>query len=198
MKNFRTWSSVLSIARVLTCMTMCMTTCALAHAQRPFAPGKTADSRELPQSADPLEVKLVRNKIVLVDGKETAQSATIARPGEILEEIATYTNKSKSPIRKLEATLPIPPNTELLVASIKPGNAKASVDGRQFFALPLKRKVKQENGEKGVEIEQLIPLREYKYLRWYPGELGGEKSVVFSARFKVSNGGTPAVTPDRK
>lgn len=129
----------------------------------------------MPQSADPLEVKLVRNKIVLVDGKETAQSATIARPGEILEEIATYTNKSKSPIRKLEATLPIPPNTELLVASIKPGNAKASVDGRQFFALPLKRKVKQENGEKGVEIEQLIPLREYKYLRWYPGELGGEK-----------------------
>ncbi len=184
LKNFGIWSSAMLIA--------CVT---LAHAQQPAAPAKAMDLGGSPASANSLEVKLVRSKIVMVDGKETMQSAAIAKPGEILEEVATYTNKSKSPIGKLEATLPIPPNTELLVASVRPGNAKASIDGSQFFALPLKRKVKQ---AKGVEAEQLIPMGEYKYLRWYPGELGAEKSVVFSARFKVSSDGTSAVTLDSK
>jgi hypothetical protein len=186
LRVFRIWSPEILV--VIACMT-------LAHAQAPVALGKAAESRGLQASADPLEVKLERTKVVLVDGKETRQSADFAKPGDLLEEVATYTNKSKAPIRRLEATLPIPPNTELVVASVKPGNAKASVDGSQFFALPLRRKMKQ---AKGFETEQLIPVGEYKYLRWYPGELGAEKSVVFSARFKVSTSGMPTVASDSK
>ena len=57
---------------------------------------------------EPLQVKLVRSKIVLEGGREAIQSAAIANPGDILEEVATYTNISKAPLKSVEATLPIP------------------------------------------------------------------------------------------
>ena len=168
-----------------------------ANAQQPGVAGKTTppSTTKSQPNPEPLEVKLVRSRVVLVDGKEILQSAVTAKPGEILEEVATYTNKSKSPLKSLEATLPIPPNTELLMSSVRPGNAKASTDGREFFMMPLKRKVRQASG---VEVEQSVPLSEYRYLRWYAGDLAAEKSLVFSARFKVSNDETPAVSPAGK
>ena len=176
---------------------MLMVCVTYSHAQQPAAPGKSATQIAAQSSAnsEPLEVKLVRSKVVLVDGKETLQGAAIAKPGEILEEVATYTNKSRSPLKNLEATLPIPANTELLLASVKPGNARASIDGSQFSALPLKRRVKQASG---VEVEQPIPVAEYRYLRWYPGDLAAEKSLVFSARFRVLIDNAPAVSPAGK
>ena len=136
-------------------------------------------------SSEPLQVKLVRSKIVLESGREVMQSAAIATPGDILEEVATYTNVSKAPLKSVEATLPIPASTELVMASIKPANAKASIDGKNFSKIPLTRKVRQANG---VEVEQPVPLSEYRYLRWYPGELAPDKPISFSARFKVENG----------
>ena len=136
------------------------------------------------QASEPVEVQLVRRKVVLIDAKETLQDAGTAKPGEILEETAIYTNKSKSFVTKLEATLPIPLNTELVPNSIKPATAavRASTDGLSFRPLPLKRKVKLANG---VETEQLVPLNEYRFLRWYPGELAAGKSLNYSARFKI-------------
>ena len=134
---------------------------------------------------EPLQVKLVRSKIVLEGGREATQSAAIAIPGDILEEVATYTNISKAPLKSVEATLPIPASTELVMSSIKPANAKASIDGKNFSKIPLTRKVRQANG---VELEQPVPISEYRYLRWYPGELAPDKPMSFSARFKVENG----------
>lgn len=139
-------------------------------------------------STDPLQIKLVRSKVVLESGREVFESAAIAKPGDILEEVATYTNTSKSALKGFEATLPVPGNTELVMASIKPANAKASVDGKTFSNLPLVQKVRQSNG---VEIEQPVPLGQYRYLRWYPGEIAAEKSISVTARFKVAN--TPVV-----
>ena len=181
--------------RLLVMLITCMTQ---VHAQQPGGPEKIVPqlAAKLSSNAEPLEVKLVRKKVVLVDGKESLQSAAIAKPGDILEEVATYANKTRLPLRNLEATLPIPLNTVLELASVKPGNAKASVDGAEFFILPLKRKVKQANGN---ETEQAIPVSEYRYLRWYPGDLAAEKALIFSARFKVvndnTNENTLAITP---
>ena len=140
-------------------------------------------------AADPLQIILVRAKVVIENGREVMQSAAIAKPDDVLEEVATYTNTSKSALKSVEATLPIPPNTELVMASVKPANAKASIDGKSFSKLPLTRKVRQPNG---VEVEQPIPLSEYRYLRWYPGELQPGKPMSFSARFRVAN--SPIVT----
>ena len=180
--------------RLLAILMACVTN---AHAQSSVAPAKPVQPAAAKSQAnsEPLEVKLVRSKVVLIDGKETHQSAAVAKPGDILEEIATYSNKSRAPLSSLEATLPVPANTELLMASIKPGNAKASIDGSQFFNLPLKRKVKLTSG---IEAEQLVPVSEYRYLRWYPGDLSAEKSLAFSARFKVSDNIAAAVSPAGK
>lgn len=145
-------------------------------------------------ATEPLQIVLKRSKVVTVDGKEQLQGADVAKPGDILEEVATYTNASKSSLGQVVPTLPVPPNTELQIASVKPSNAKASIDGKNFAAMPLKRKLRQANG---VEIEQNIPLSEYRFLRWPPSDLAAEKSVVVSARFKVANdqpGGAAAKT----
>ena len=151
------------------------------------APASANTARPNPKSQtnpEPLLITLVRQKVVAIDGKEIVQSAEVAKPGDVLDETATYLNKSATPVKSMQATLPIPPYTELVVSSIKPSGAKASTDGSEFSALPLKRKIKQANG---VEVEQLVPVSEYRYLRWYPGDLGAGKSLVFSARFKVAN-----------
>jgi hypothetical protein len=181
-----------------TCLFVMLVACvAVAHAQQPVAPANA--TRQITTKAqvnsDPLEVKLARSKVVVLDGRETMQTATVAKPGEILFEVATYTNKSGSTLKNLEATLPVPANTELQLASVKPGNAKASTDGSQFSTLPLKRRVRQANG---IEVEQPVPVSEYRYLRWYPGDLAADKSLVFSARFKVSNDSPAAVLPAGK
>ncbi len=133
---------------------------------------------------EPVETKLERHKISTVGGKEVAGPAAEAKPGDILEDVVTYTNKSKDPVTQFEATLPIPPNTELVMSSTNPAGVKASLDGVTFASLPLKRKFKQPNG---VEVEKLVPLSEYRFLRWYPGALAAGKSLVVSARFKVAD-----------
>ena len=51
-----------------------------------------------------------------------------------------------------------------------------------FQTIPLKRKVKLSSG---IEVEQAVPLNEYRFLRWYPGELAAGKSLTYSARFKI-------------
>ena len=136
------------------------------------------------EANDPLRIKLVRSKVAVEKGREVLVSAAFAKPGDTLEEVATYTNTSKSTLKGFEATLPVPANTELVMASVKPANAKASADGKTFSKLPLVQKLRQPNG---VEVEQPLPLDQYRYLRWYPGELAAEKSMTVVARFKVAN-----------
>lgn len=143
-----------------------------------------------PAGNEPLQISLVRSKIASENGKEIIQPADVARPGDLLEEVATYTNVSRATLKNFEPTLPVPPNTELVPGSIKPASAKASLDGASFSAIPLKRKVRQANG---VETEQVVPPAEYKYLRWYPGDLAAGKSMIFSARFRVANDGNGVV-----
>lgn len=146
-------------------------------------------------AAEPLQITLARSKVTTEGGKEVLVRADIAKPGDVLEEVATYRNVSKAAVRKVEATLPVPPNTELVLASVKPGNAKASVDGKTFANLPLKRKVRNANG---VEVEQPVPLSEYRFLRWYPGDMAPEASLSFTARFKVADSAPLAAAANRK
>ena len=145
---------------------------------------QSAAAKPALKTASPVEVKLERRKVVVVDGKEFLDDATSAKPGDVLQDLAVYTNNSKATVSKLEATLPVPANTELIPASVKPSSALASTDGINFSAMPLRRKVKSQNG---VEVEQAVPVSAYRFLRWYPGDLGAGKSLTFSARFKVAD-----------
>lgn len=128
-----------------------------------------------------IETRLEARKVVrAADGRETFASAENAKPGDVIEYVATYRNTTEQPVRNLEATLPIPANTEIVPESARPA-ARASADSVTFTPMPLTRKV-QRNGR---AIEEPVPVREYRYLRWYPGELAGGKSAVFRARVKV-------------
>ena len=135
-----------------------------------------------------IETRLEARKVVrAADGSESYIPAESARPGDVIEYVAIYRNTTAQPVRNLEATLPIPANTEMVAESARPSGAKASVDAVSFAAMPLKRKVKRN----GREIDEPVPAREYRYLRWYPGELEGGKSAVFIARVRVVDERTP-------
>jgi hypothetical protein len=174
------------LVRTIT-MGACIACCALAVGGVSAA----AAQKVMTKSAadNPLDIRLERSKVVVVAGKESFQNAAIAKPGDVLQDLATYTNKSSRALTGVEATLPVPANTELMMNSVTPANARASVDGINFFAMPLKRKVKQANG---VDVEQVVALSEYRYLRWYPGELGPKQSIVFLAQFRVAEGAAGA------
>jgi uncharacterized repeat protein (TIGR01451 family) len=129
----------------------------------------------------PLDSQLVARKVIAADGRETFVDAASAKPGDVIEYVATYRNTGKSALTGLQATMPIPPQTEYLPGTARPAQPLASVDGRVFADIPLKRKVNRD----GKQVEEPVPYREYRALRWFVGELGGEQSAEFAARVRV-------------
>lgn len=147
------------------------------------AVSNVSSSKRASSTSDiPLAIKLERRKVAFIAGQEILQDATSAKPGDVLEDVATYTNKTNRVLVVPEATLPVPANTELILSSVKPVPVLASVDGINYFSLPLKTKA---TGANGVEVEKPVALSEYRFLRWYPGKLASMQSVTYSARFRV-------------
>ena len=138
-------------------------------------------------AAGPLESRLDARKVVVEAGAERLVDAKDAKPGDVIEYVATYRNTGKEPIRNLQATLPIPAETEWLSGSARPAGAQASLDGQAFAATPLKRKVKRGT----QEAEEEVPLREYRALRWRLAELGPGKSATYTARVRVIDDRAP-------
>lgn len=139
------------------------------------------------QGAAPLESRLAARKVVVVDGRDTFADANAARPGDVIEYLATYRNTGASALTGMQATVPIPANTEFVPGSARPAGAKASLDGRAYADIPLKRTVTRD----GKQVEEQVPYREYRYLRWTAGELGGGKTLVYTARVRVVDERTP-------
>jgi uncharacterized repeat protein (TIGR01451 family) len=134
------------------------------------------------QQANPLVTQLEARKVVRgADGKESFAPADNAKPGDVIEYVATYRNSGKQPVRNLDATLPIPHNTEFVPGSAHPANAQASLDAKSFAAMPLKRSTVKD----GKPIEALVPVRDYRALRWHAAELPADKTATFTARVKV-------------
>lgn len=149
----------------------------------------TAAGPALAQKAGaPLETRLVARKVVKAEGGERLVEATDARPGDVIEYEATYRNTGSGAITGLLATIPVPPQTEYLPGTARPAGAKASLDGRDFADIPLKRTVQRE----GRRVEEQVPSREYRYLRWSAGVLAGGQTAAFSARVKVIDDRTPS------
>ena len=147
----------------------------------------------VPAQKPEIESVLTAKKVELAeDKKERLIEAKVAKPGEVIEYVVTYTNKGKAAVRDVLATLPIPADTVLTRNSAKPGTAKASLGDAKFAAIPLKRKVKLPSG-KEEEIE--VPFSEYRALQWSLGELAAGKSVVVSARVRVSDAPNTAPAP---
>ncbi|MDX8376877.1 MAG: hypothetical protein R8L53_02510 [Mariprofundales bacterium] len=131
-------------------------------------------------------------KIVFEDDVEKRRSADAAGPSDVIEYVATYTNNTTSKIKDLLATLPIPQGTEYIANTTKPKKAKASLDGAQYAAIPLQRKVKLPSGK---WVTELVPYEEYRFLRWNLKTLKAEKSKDVSARMRVAP--LSEATPDK-
>ena len=122
----------------------------------------------------------VQRIVVGADGKDAAQPAANARPGDVLEYAAVW--RSSAAVRQLEPTLPIPVGTAFVPGSAKPAAVRASLDGATYAPLPLKRKVRQADGK---EVEQAVPIAEIRFLRWQPQDLAAGASAGVSARVRV-------------
>ncbi len=140
-------------------------------------------------AAGPIETRLEQRKVTVgADGKEARAPADAVKPGDVIEYTATYRNTGKQPVKSLEATLPIPANTEFVPGSAAPAGARASLDGAAFAVLPLKRRVTRD----GKQVDEEVPVRDYRALRWFPGELAADKSVSYTARVRVIDERAPS------
>lgn len=118
------------------------------------------------------------------DGKEALLPADKAAPGDTLEYQTVHKNNGQSVIKSLTATLPLPAGISYVAGSAKPANARASLDGKVFAAIPLKTMVKTAEGK--LE-ERLVPYSEYRALQWALGELPANERVTVSARALVNS-----------
>jgi len=144
--------------------------------------------------AGPLESRLEARKVVVEAGTERLADARDAKPGDVIEYAATYRNTGREAIRELNATLPIPRETELLAGTARPAPSTASLDGAAFAPLPLKRTVTREG--KAVVVE--VPVTEYRALRWRVPQLPPGQSLTFTARVRVVDDRPPAAAPPKE
>lgn len=130
------------------------------------------------------KVSLTAHRVAVdAKGRESFQPAAEARPGETVEYRAAYRNSGIASVGDVEATLPIPDGTEYVARTARPAPALASLDGRTFEPLPLKRRVRLANG---AETMRDIPAAEYRYLRWTLGSIEAGRAATVSARVRVS------------
>ena len=140
------------------------------------------------QSKSAIGVSLEHKKVTLsADNKEVLAPADQAKPSDIIQYTAIYTNQSDGVVRGLHANLPIPAGMTYLEDSANPKPVKASVDGVHFGNLPLKRLERLPDGK---EVEREIPLAEYRMLQWVIGEMKSGESTTVTARVRVNP--TPA------
>ena len=74
------------------------------------------------------------------------------------------------------------PELPVAACSAKPAPAEASLDGRTFAPIPLKRRVTLPTGE--VQ-EQEVPPSEYRALRWQAGDLAPGSRTAIAARTRI-------------
>jgi uncharacterized repeat protein (TIGR01451 family) len=131
-----------------------------------------------------LRISLTARRVAVdARGRESFQPAAEARPGETVEYRAAYRNPGAASVREVQATLPIPEGTEYVARTARPAPALASLDGRTFEPLPLKRRVRLANGQ---EEWHEIPAVEYRYLRWTLGSIEAGRAETVRARVRVS------------
>ena len=140
-----------------------------------------------------VEAKLAAYKVTRgADNKEVLSPADKVAPDDLLEYQVVYQNNGKSLLKQLTANLPIPVGTTYVTGSAKPAGAMASLDGKNFATMPLKRMVKKSDGK--LE-EQLVPLAEYRALKWKLAELAEKNKAEVSARVRVNQAASSSAVP---
>jgi len=141
-----------------------------------------AESTTAKPAAGSVAVELTAQRVTKSQGKEVLVAADQAKPGELIEYRALYRNDGANEAKGLMATLPIPRGTQYVAGSATPRGVEASLDGRTFAPVPLKRSVKTADGR---TVVQEVPVSEYRTLRWPLGVLPTKQSRTVAARVRV-------------
>ena len=147
-----------------------------------YAPGADAQSGAA-KGAPLVKSQLAAFRVAQSDDKETFAPAQNARPGDVIEYRVSYANSGKGAALNLRPVLPIPVGTSYLANSAAPAPFEASLDGRNFAAAPLTRRVKKADGTTEIVT---VPLAEYRALRWNAGTLVPGETNDFKARVQIS------------
>ena len=127
-------------------------------------------------------------RVTMEKGKEVLVPATSAKPGDLIEYQARYTNGTGAPVRSLSPSLPVPEAMIYVGNTARPRGFQASVDGKKFGSAPLRRTVKGADGKSKIEF---IPLSQYRVLRWNLGTLAPGASKTVSARMRLHSPAAP-------
>lgn len=124
------------------------------------------------------------NAYKVIAGKDGQKlvATTQALPGDTIEYQVTYRNGGTAAAKDVMATLPVPEGgMHYLADSAAPAKVQASLDGKQFAAVPLTRTVMKD----GKQLSETVPASEYRFLRWQLGELAPGRSVTVSSRMRL-------------
>lgn len=132
-----------------------------------------------------VKVSLVAHRVVTSPaGVEHLAPADHAKPGDVVEYRARYTNPGHSAVRQMVATLPIPAGMQYVPSTAAPATALASTDGEHFDAIPLRHHVRLANGTDALRD---VPYGDYRFLRWTLGDMAAGKSQTVTARVRVES-----------
>ena len=134
------------------------------------------------QPAAPLVSTIEQRKVVVAaDGRERLEAGEAVGPGDVVQYTVTLRNTTAQALKNVQATLPIPANTEYIPASARPASITGSADGTTYGALPLRRTVKRN----GVDVTVTLAMRDVRWVRWPAGELAGGTTATYMARVRV-------------
>lgn len=128
--------------------------------------------------------QLTAFKVVAGAGGEKLEAAAKIAPGDTLEYQARYSNSGGRAATNLQAILPIPGALQWVPGSASPANPQASLDGKTFAALPLKRTIKAPDGSEKVVV---VPTSELRFLRWIIPTLDPGQTVRVSTRARLAS-----------
>ncbi len=130
--------------------------------------------------------QLAAFKVVSGATGEKLDSAAKVFPGDTIEYQARYSNTGNKAAKNLQAILPIPDALQWVPNSALPANPQASLDGKNFASLPLKRTIKAPDGSEKVV---LVPTSELRFLRWTIATLDPGQTVRVTARAQLAQPG---------
>ena len=147
------------------------------------AASRAAEPRAAKGKSD-LTIALTAQKVMKQsDGSEKLLAADRALPGELIQYDTLCQNQGAKALNNVAPMLPIPAGMVYVADSASPAPAEASLDGKTFSAIPLKRKVTMPTGE---VTEQEVPATEYRALRWKLGEMAPGAKTVLVARTRIA------------
>jgi uncharacterized repeat protein (TIGR01451 family) len=98
----------------------------------------------------------------------------------VIEYTATYRNTGTAVVGNLEATLPIPADTEFIAGSTKPAGARVA-----RFARLQRNAARAQVTREGRSVDEPVPTREYRALAGIRARLTANQAITFTARVRV-------------